>query len=136
MAKSKTKIPLAPASKQPFNNPLAGLGNLLPQAGLPVQAAAALAPAPVPDNAVPAQDLWRAQGKLVLRREKKGRGGKTVTVLSGLSGMDLQAVAQDLRKAMGCGAVVEGDTVILQGAQGERAAVWLQERGVRQVVVS
>ena len=76
-------------------------------------------------------------GKLVLRREKKGRGGKTVTVIAGLGwrARELENLARALRKAFGCGSSVEGDTVILQGDMTERTERWLSERGARQVVV-
>lgn len=76
-------------------------------------------------------------GKLVLRREKKGRGGKTVTVIEGLGWRprQLDDLARALRKAFGCGSSVEGDTVILQGDMTERTQRWLSDRGARQVVI-
>jgi translation initiation factor 1 len=76
-------------------------------------------------------------GKLVLRREKKGRGGKTVTVIAGLGWRprQLDALARALRKAFGCGSLVEGDTVVLQGDMTERTQRWLNDRGARQVVI-
>lgn len=79
-------------------------------------------------------DLSRA-GKLVLRRERKGRGGKTVTVLDGLPATDLPEVARAMKKALGCGATVEEGAVVLLGDLADRARDWLEARGARRVVV-
>lgn len=71
-------------------------------------------------------------GRLVVRREKRGRAGKTVTRVSGVVGDAdaLEQLARELKRALGCGATVEDGTVVLQGAQTERAAAWLRaERG-------
>jgi len=77
-------------------------------------------------------------GKIVLRVQRKGRGGKTVTVLStpggGLVPASLEPLAKDIRKALGCGARVEDGTVVIQGDNSERAEKWLLQRGARQVV--
>ena len=73
-------------------------------------------------------------GKLVLRRERKGHGGKTVTVVEGLPPEALAAACKALKTALGCGAVVDGATVVVQGDQVERGAAFLTARGARQVV--
>lgn len=75
-------------------------------------------------------------GKLVVRREKKGRGGKTATVIEGLRGApeDLDAIAQGLRKELGCGAHMEGDRVVVGGAHVDRLCDWLRGRGAKRVV--
>ena len=91
----------------------------------------------LPDHTGPpstvSSDAWLRR-KLVVRRERKGRGGKTVTRLEGAAGEDLEALARTLRKALGCGARVEEDVVVLQGDIGERVADWLSQRGARRVV--
>ncbi|MFM7143946.1 MAG: translation initiation factor [Alphaproteobacteria bacterium] len=79
-------------------------------------------------------DLSRA-GKLVLRRERKGRGGKTVTVLDGAPAGDLSELARAMKKALGCGATVEGGSIVLLGDLSDRARDWLAARGARRVVV-
>ncbi len=68
-----------------------------------------------------------------LRIERKGRRGKTVTVLDGLKlgEDDLNRLAKELRKAMGCGSSVEGPSVVLQGDNRERIGSWLRSKGVR-----
>jgi translation initiation factor 1 len=66
-----------------------------------------------------------------LRMEKKGRGGKTVTVVYGLPENDefLKDLSQELKRACGTGgAVVEGG-VELQGDLRERVRDVLSKRG-------
>ena len=77
-------------------------------------------------------------GSLVLRHERKGRGGKTVTVVRGfvLSESQLRDVAKQMRRSLGCGAGVEqSDRIVLQGDQLERARLWLEEQGATKVVL-
>ena len=69
-----------------------------------------------------------------IRREKKGRGGKTVTRVRGLPPDELPRWAGDLKRALGCGATVEGDDVVLLGDLVGRAADWLTARGAKQVL--
>lgn len=115
----------------PFNNAFGGLADLKAQLGGAAEPEPEPAPAPAP-AAGP-----KLGPKVVLQREKKGRGGKTVTRVRGLglSGEDLEAFAKRMKNGLGCGAVVEDDDVLLQGAQGERAAAWLEKAGVKRVVI-
>ena len=92
------------------------------------------APAPPPNR----QDAALAKmGKLVLRREKKGRKGKTVTIVSGLTlpSRDLEELARTLRKALGCGSTIENGNLVLLGDITDRAVRWLREHGAKNVVV-
>jgi translation initiation factor 1 len=77
--------------------------------------------------------------RLILRREKKDRGGKTVVVIAGYVGApaELEAVARQLRKRLGCGGAVTGMEIVLQGDQPAAVASALQEMGhqVRGVTV-
>lgn len=75
-------------------------------------------------------------GKIVVRRERKGRGGKTVTLVTGIDrpAAALQSIAKALRKALGCGATVEGTTIVVQGDQTERITEWLTANGATRVV--
>lgn len=75
--------------------------------------------------------------QVVVRREKKGRGGKTVTRVSGLelNAKDINSLARDLKQGLGCGASVDGEDILLQGALTDRAAAWLMKhRGVRVTI--
>ena len=70
-------------------------------------------------------------GVLRVFREKAGRGGKVVTVVRGLPGGDLAAVASDLKKLCGSGGAVKAGAVEVQGDHRERIAARLQARGYR-----
>ncbi len=72
--------------------------------------------------------------RVVVRRERKGHGGHTATVLEGLAGLDLDALAKQLKRALGCGASVAEAAVVLQGDVADRACEWLEGQGVRRVV--
>ena len=69
--------------------------------------------------------------------ERKGRGGKEVTVIEQLDlpARQLDAWLKDLKDALGCGGAVEDGTLVLQGDQRKRAPGLLTARGVRKVVV-
>ena len=73
--------------------------------------------------------------KLVLSREKKGRGGKTVTRITGLPKARLELVAKSMKKSLGCGASVDGDDVLLHGMLTERGAAWLTGQGAKRVII-
>ncbi len=75
-----------------------------------------------------------ATGKVVVRREKKGRKGKTVTRISGLEPGALEALQKRMKKSLGCGAVIEGDDLLLLGSLVERAAKYLRDQAIKQVV--
>jgi translation initiation factor 1 len=71
----------------------------------------------------------------VVRLERKGRGGKTATVVEklGLPPADLAEWLLDLKRSLGCGGAVEGDALVLQGDLRDRAAARLAARGVKKV---
>ncbi len=57
-----------------------------------------------------------------VRKEKAGRGGKTVTVIGGLESLDtgsLRDLTARLRRALGVGGALKGKTIELQGDQTE-----------------
>jgi translation initiation factor 1 len=83
-------------------------GRLCPQCGQPERACRCGEAA---HEAVPSRPVAR------LRMEKKGRGGKTVTVVFGLprNAAYLAALAQELKRACGVGGSPTDDGVILQG---------------------
>lgn len=72
------------------------------------------------------RSLPPARHNLRIRRETKGRGGKTVTVITGfaLTGPDLKALAKTLKNLCGSGGTVkiEGDaqSIEIQGDHRER----------------
>lgn len=109
-------------------SPFAKLAAL--RAGLPA------GPAPLPDAAAVAPVDRRFGGKIVVTRTKRGRGGKTVTVITGIAGSGgaLDETARTMQRALGCGGGVEDGAVVLQGDQIDRAIEWLESQGAARVV--
>jgi translation initiation factor 1 len=109
--------------KKPFHNPFGALREKL--GALPEGPTLRAAPLP------------KGPAKAVVRMERKGRGGKEVTVVEqlDLSPRELEAWLKDLKGALGCGGAVEGSTLVLQGDQRKRLPALLSARGVRRVVV-
>lgn len=115
------------STKRP-EHPFAALQALKDQ--LPRGPETAVTPAAPPEKAGPA--------RAVVRLERKGRGGKEVTVVEklGLAPAELEAWAKALKQALGTGGAVDGDAIVLQGDVRPRAEAILRERGVRKVTVS
>lgn len=67
----------------------------------------------------------------ILRIEKKGRAGKTVTVVAGLprNAAFLSALASELKRACGTGGSAQEDTVEVQGDHRERLRPLLAAKG-------
>ena len=110
------------------------LGDLLGEAGVKVSPGAPPSP---PDVRAPAAIDFGGAKKLVVRRERKGRGGKTATVVEGIrvSPSALEGIARELRRALGCGASVEEGRIVVQGDLVTRVERWLLEHGAPKVVV-
>lgn len=65
--------------------------------------------------------------------EKKGRGGKSVSVVRGLqlTPDDLKTLSQELKKACGTGGTVKDGTIEIQGDQREKIAARLRALGYK-----
>jgi translation initiation factor 1 len=111
----------------PSDSPFAGLAAL--RASLPEGPPPKPEAAPTPGKKGPA--------KAVVRLERKGRGGKDVTVIEqlGLPPAELDVWLKALKSQMGCGGVIEGEAIVLQGDLRKRIGPALEARGVRQVKV-
>ena len=109
------------------------LGDLLGAAGVKVNPPAEPAVTTSPPGAV---DFGGAT-KLVVRRERKGRSGKTATVVEGIrvSPSALERIARELRRALGCGAGVEEGRLVVQGDLVTRVERWLVDHGAPKVVI-
>ena len=115
---------MSAGDKKPFHNPFEALRGKLGD---------------LRQQPTPAQDPTPAKGpaRAVVRMERKGRGGKEVTVVEqlGLRPAELETWLKALKGALGCGGAVEGDTLVLQGDQRDRLPALLEKRGVRRVTV-
>ena len=67
--------------------------------------------------------------------KKKGYGGKTVTLVSGVGGGQeaIGEFVKKLKKSLGCGADVSDDGIIVQGDQRERLLPCLKAMGAKNV---
>jgi translation initiation factor 1 len=72
-------------------------------------------------------------GRVVLRRERAQRGGKTVLVVDGFgeqhSMQGIEALGKRLRSACGCGGTVRGRSLEVQGDQAARVRSFLEGEG-------
>ena len=110
---------------------LAGLAKDLPS--LPAQAL----PAGQPLSKADAELATALRGRIVIARELKGRGGKTVTFVRGIEAKQalLETLARELRKELGTGVRVEEGALVAQGALSERLAACLARRGAARIVI-
>ena len=90
--------------------------------------------APAAPAAPPAK---RAPARAVVRMERKGRGGKEVTVVDklGVKPAELEAWCRELKQALGCGGAVDGELIVLQGDLRTRVPAVLTAKGVAKVTV-
>ena len=68
-----------------------------------------------------------------IRREKKGRGGKDVTVIYDLqlNTNDMKKLSKALKKKCGSGGTVKGSTIEIQGDHRDTVAAELQRQGYK-----
>jgi translation initiation factor 1 len=108
--------------------PLAGLGHAL--AG--VDATALPLGPKEPDIKEPIIPAWKP-GRVVLRRERAQRGGKTVIVIddfaSHLPLAFIERVAAKVRAACGCGGTIKARRVEIQGDQAAKIRTVLEGEG-------
>jgi translation initiation factor 1 len=111
------------------HNPFAALSS----EGLPP------APANLPGNSAPANAAKPAKknrGRVDIIRQKAGRGGKTVTVVTGFVGIGLpekEQLAKAMQRACGVGGTVKDGHIEIQGDKREEIARILTEAGFRPV---
>jgi translation initiation factor 1 len=78
-----------------------------------------------------------AHGRVVLRREKAGRAGKTVVVVSGFDSSHddafIETMARTLRAECGCGGTVRDRSIEIQGDQPARIRAALERAAFRVV---
>ena len=110
---------------QKFQNPLPDF----PIDGLPP------GPADSASTQVPAVRK-RNRGRVDIIRQKAGRGGKTVTVITNFVGIGLpekEKLAKQIRKSCGVGGSVKEGRIEIQGDKREEAKRILEEAGFRPV---
>lgn len=120
-----TRNPSQPLSTNAFDA-LSDLGSSLPSV-----------PRSTPEPSTAKTDKPRAPGmRLEVRREKSGRGGKTVTTISGLASLDpnrRRNLLRDLKTRCGTGGTDKGTSIEIQGDQRETVMAFLRDAGFRPV---
>jgi len=114
---------MTPEDQNEFgNNPFAGLSG----EGLPP------GPAEVVGKLVP----QKTRGRVDIIRNKAGRGGKTVTVVTNFVGIGLpekEKLAKEMQKTCGTGGTVKEGRIEIQGDKREEVARILIKAGFRPV---
>lgn len=130
MAKKNNKISTDGSSASLANNPFGSL-NL---GNLPVQ--------PAPTSIVKGDskplNKKKSRGRLDVGRQKAGRGGKTVTVITGFKGIaneEKLELAKTIQKRCGVGGAVKGGNIEVQGDKREEAQSVLEDAGFKVVFV-
>lgn len=115
-----------PGDSTPFgHNPFAALSG----AGLPSGPAGS-------GESAGAAPVRRNRGRVDIIREKSGRGGKVVTVVTHFVGIGLaekEELARKMQKSCGTGGTVKEGRIEIQGDQREAVARILSEAGFRPV---
>ncbi|MDA9317225.1 translation initiation factor [Puniceicoccaceae bacterium] len=125
--RDKGKISTDGGDSQIGDNPFASLNS----AGLPKRK---LKPA---DRALAKAGEKKSKGRVEVRREKAGRGGKTVTTLkefpTHIPLSTLETITFELKKICACGGTLKGRDVVLQGDVCARVCDELNLRGYQAV---
>ncbi len=115
------KIPVS-VPQSGLLSPFAGL-DLGPLPDAPAQPEPTIAPTAAP----------KKRPRIVLRREKSQRGGKTVVVVSQLpthlSPPEIENLTKKAKQHLGCGGVVKGREIELQGDQPARVRAYFEGEG-------
>jgi len=146
----RKKVDVARPATPLQHNPFAMLGELdalkdLPPAPEPEKPVRELDVEPVGGHRPPLQAAKppkpvipkNSRGRLILRREKKDRGGKVVVViygfaeLPGANSVMIGNLAKELKGKLGCGGSFDRQEIVLQGDRAAAVSALLEELGFR-----
>ena len=121
--------PIKRIDTRPSQAPLAGMGDAFAGLNVPALPDTALPETPAPSPVAPA---WK-MGRVVLRRERAHRGGKTVIIVDDfathLPASVIETVARKVRAACGCGGTVKDRRIEIQGDQPAKVRAALEAEG-------
>ena len=126
----KSRVPLGNTGPVPTSSPFAALAGLREQ--LPAATTTAMTATAATETA--RKPPVRFGEKVVVRLERKGHGGKTVTVVSGVLSSARDEVMGELKKKLGTGARDDGDDIVVQGDVVDRVIALLQAAGAKKVI--
>ena len=124
-------------NKASNSNSIKGLSGLSGLAGLVVKETPPVSESDLAANvkaiAQAKADAQKAKDVVRVQRDAKGRGGKVVTVVTGISlpDKDLDALGKQLKTACGSGGTVKDGVIEVQGDHVERLVALLQAQGYR-----
>ena len=74
-----------------------------------------------------------ADGVIRIRREVKGRKGKTVTTVSGVTASEtvILSLASELKRYLGTGGSVKDGIIVMQGDHRKKLVLLLEEKGYK-----
>lgn len=86
-----------------------------------------------PAPAEPASAEKKPTDRLMIAYERKGRGGKEVTIISGFSleHDELEALASKIKSALGTGGSARGGEILIQGDRREKVREFLRKKGYK-----
>ena len=100
-----------------------------PRCGLPYKQCRCDQPSAASGNTLPK----KSDGIVRIMRDRKHRGGKTVTVITGIPASDetITALAQQLKKLCGSGGTVKDGVIEIQGDHCDKVQAKLTELGYK-----
>jgi translation initiation factor 1 len=112
---------------------LSGLAGLAQLGGLVVKETPPVSAADVAAVAESTAQVQRAKDVVRVQRETKGRGGKAVTLVKGISLplVELEILGKQLKAACGSGGTVKDGIIEVQGDHIDRIVVLLNEQGYK-----
>ncbi len=117
-------------------NPFGALSGAGLPAFTPALQGGPAAPRPASQPAGKKEVPVKNRGRVDIKRTTAGRGGKTVTLVTGFVGIGLpekESLAKKMRNACGCGGTVKDGDIEIQGDQREKIAQILTDAGFRPV---
>lgn len=125
----------SPSKRIPVNGSQAGMNAAF--ASLQIDGLPEAPPEPEGGSAAVAGAPPKKPGRVVIRRERAQRGGKTVLVLDGFGDQhtaeDIERIGKRLKNACGCGGTVRGRALEVQGDQPARVRAFLEKEGFQVV---
>ncbi|MBN2423383.1 MAG: stress response translation initiation inhibitor YciH [Calditrichaceae bacterium] len=83
-----------------------------------------------PEEDIEEQSVPLSGQTAYIQRESKHRGGKTVTLVSNLSG-DLKSLQKELQKHCATGGTLKNKVIEIQGDHRDKIADYLQSRNIK-----
>lgn len=85
----------------------------------------------------PASESTPQKGRLDIVLERKGRGGKTATIVCGftMDDAEVEALASDLKRSLGTGGSARGGEILVQGDRRNDVLRFLSGRGFKARII-